>query len=112
MPYGNLDQRLSIDTLSLPGYSGPMKPELPKDSLSPLSQIKLGIYKHYKGGYYKVLGAARNENTLEEVVVYRSISRGLETGEGPLWVRPLEQFKEEIEYRGKQVPRFQYVSET
>lgn len=76
------------------------------------SKIKIGVYKHYKGGFYKIIGVARNENTEEEMIVYRSISRGLENGEGPLWVRPLSQAFEEMEYRGKMLPRFQYVSET
>ena len=74
------------------------------------SQLKLGIYKHYKGDFYKVIGVAIHENTREELVVYRPISRGLENGEGPLYVRPLAQWSEETEYRGKTQPRFQYVS--
>ena len=75
-------------------------------------QLKIGVYKHYKGGFYKILGVAKHENTGEELAVYREISRGLETGEGPLYVRPLEQFFEEVEYRGKVSTRFQYVSAT
>lgn len=73
--------------------------------------LKLGVYKHFKGGFYKMIGIARHEETDEELVVYREISRGLETGEGPLWVQPRARFTEEVEYRGKQGPRFQYVSE-
>ncbi len=76
------------------------------------SALKPGIYKHYKGGFYKVIGIARHENTEEEMVVYRSISRGLENGEGPLWVRPIDQFTEIVEAKEKRVQRFTYVSET
>ena len=75
-------------------------------------QLKPGVYKHYKGGFYKILGVARHENTDEELAVYRELSRGLETGEGPLFVRPVDQFFEEVEYRGKTTLRFQYVSAT
>ena len=74
--------------------------------------LKQGVYKHYQGGFYKVLGIARHENTNEELAVYRELSRGLETGEGPLWVRPVPDFFEEVTYRGKTVQRFQYVSAT
>jgi len=74
--------------------------------------LKIGVYKHFKGGFFKVLGVAKHETTQEELVVYREISRGLETGEGPLYVRPLAEFQEEVEYRGKTSQRFQYVSAT
>lgn len=73
-------------------------------------KLREGIYKHYKGGYYKVVGIAKHENTEEEMVVYRSISRGIEMGEGPLWVRPIAQFSEEVTYKDKKVARFTYVS--
>ncbi len=79
--------------------------------LRQITPLKPGIYKHYKGGFYKVLGVARNENTQEEVVVYRSISRGLENGEGPLWVRPIDQFAELVDAKEKRVQRYTYVSE-
>ncbi|MBS0423813.1 MAG: DUF1653 domain-containing protein [Proteobacteria bacterium] len=32
--------------------------------------LKAGIYRHYKGQLYKVLGVARLEETLEPMVVY------------------------------------------
>lgn len=84
-----------------------MKPEaLPQIR----SSLKSGVYKHYKGGFYRLVGIARHENTEEEMAVYCSISRGLENGEGPLWVRPVAQFTEEVEYRGKTTTRFIYVS--
>jgi hypothetical protein len=78
--------------------------------------LKLGIYKHYKGGFYRVVGEARHENTGDILVVYRSISRGIETGEGPMWVRPLDQFSEKVTITDRvgerQVSRFTYVSAT
>lgn len=33
-----------------------------------------GIYKHYKGGHYKVLGLARHEDTTARLVIYHSYS--------------------------------------
>lgn len=86
-----------------------MHPRLP--DLPEIAPLKAGIYKHYKGGFYRVVGVATHETTHDQLVVYREISRGLETGEGRFWVRPLNEFYEHVEFRGKSVPRFQYVSE-
>lgn len=36
-----------------------------------LSMLKLGKYKHYKGKDYEVIGIAKLEETLEDMVVYR-----------------------------------------
>lgn len=33
-----------------------------------------GIYQHYKGGYYRVLGIAKHESTDVELVIYHSYS--------------------------------------
>lgn len=33
-----------------------------------------GIYRHYKGGYYRVLGVARHEGTHHKFVIYHSYS--------------------------------------
>ena len=41
--------------------------------LSPLPDTPLGLYCHYKGGQYEVLGVARHSETLEPLVVYRPL---------------------------------------
>ena len=33
-----------------------------------------GIYKHYKGGYYRVLGVAKHESDDKKFVIYHSYS--------------------------------------
>jgi hypothetical protein len=66
--------------------------------------IRAGIYRHYKGGMYKVIAIAKHTETREEMVVYRSLD-----DERQLWVRPLEMFREMVKVEGKQVPRFEYV---
>jgi hypothetical protein len=67
--------------------------------------MKPGIYKHYKGNRYKVVGTAKHSETLEELVVYQQLY-----GEMGLWVRPLTMFNESVEIEGKQVPRFEWLS--
>ncbi len=66
--------------------------------------IKIGKYKHYKGGEYEVLGVAKHSETLEELVVYKALY-----GDGEIWARPLEMFIEEVEFKGQKVLRFKYI---
>ncbi len=60
-----------------------------------------GIYSHYKGNRYEVLGIAHHSETEESLVVYRALY-----GDYGLWVRPLEMFTETVEVCGEPVPRF------
>jgi hypothetical protein len=60
-----------------------------------------GIYRHYKGQRYQVLGTARHSETLEELVVYRALY-----GEHGLWVRPMAMFMETVMVDGEPVSRF------
>ena len=62
-----------------------------------------GIYKHYKGNKYLVLGLGRHSETLEWMVVYVTL---YENEEGPLWCRPANMWNEEVEYKGKKMKRF------
>ena len=71
--------------------------------------LKLGVYEHYKNGKkYRVLGVAKHSETLEDMVVYEAL---YENEMSKLWVRPLAMFLEEVEFNGKQVPRFTYRGE-
>jgi hypothetical protein len=65
--------------------------------------IELGLYKHYKGNVYEVIGIASHSETMEELVVYEATYQ-LE-GEN-LWVRPLSMFLETVIVDGKEVQRF------
>lgn len=38
--------------------------------------MKLGRYRHYKGGEYEVIGLATESDTEEDTVVYRSVETG------------------------------------
>lgn len=66
--------------------------------------MKLGKYRHFKGGEYEVIGLARHSETQEEFVVYRP----LYTDSG-LWVRPKAMFLESVIIDGREVPRFEYL---
>jgi hypothetical protein len=68
--------------------------------------IKLGMYRHYKGGLYEVLGEALDCEEHTELVVYVSKSESKEFGIGSMWVRPKASFIEEVEVEGERVPRF------
>ena len=73
-----------------------------------LKKIKPGIYRHFKGQEVKVLGIAKNSETLEDFVVYDHL------GTNPLsdlWVRPLVMFLEEVEKDGYKGPRFIWLRE-
>ncbi len=69
------------------------------------SNIPLGIYQHYKGNKYRVLGTALHSETLETLVVYQALYAG-EHPLNQLWVRPAAMFLETIEYKGNKRPRF------
>ena len=68
--------------------------------------IRLGRYRHFKGGEYEVIGIARHSETREEMVVYRALY-----GEGGLWVRPLSMWEETVTRDGKTYTRFTYIGE-
>jgi len=66
--------------------------------------VKPGIYRHFKGNDYKVIGVAKNSETLEEMVVYKALY-----GERGLWVRPLKMFEEQIIRGSYKGPRFMWI---
>ena len=63
--------------------------------------IPLGIYRHFKGNRYEVLGLARHSETEEWMVVYRALY-----GVGGLWVRPASMWLETVERDGQTFQRF------
>lgn len=73
--------------------------------LSPEAKsLKLGLYEHYKGNKYQVLGVAIHSEALEEFVVYKALY-----GEGLTWVRPLKMFLETVEINGEKKLRFRFI---
>lgn len=72
-----------------------------------MATLPLGLYQHYKGNHYHVIGLCRHSETLEESVVYQALY-----GDYGLWVRPLNMFLESLEYKGKSVPRFKFADKS
>lgn len=66
-------------------------------------EIKLGLYRHYKGPIYDVIGIAKHSETLEELIVYKATYQP--EGEN-LWVRPLSMFMGTLLIDGKETKRF------
>ena len=71
-----------------------------------MGEIKLGKYRHFKGGEYEVLCLAKHSETREEMVVYRALY-----GEGKVWVRPVSMWNERVERGGTTIPRFTFIGE-
>ncbi len=63
-------------------------------------------FRHFKGNLYRLVGFAKDSETLEEMVVYRALY-----GERGLWVRPSKMFFETVERDGKTLKRFELVEE-
>lgn len=68
--------------------------------------IKPGIYKHYKGALYKVMGSAQHSETEEWLVYYQALY-----GEYGYWVRPLEMFNQSVTVDGVSRLRFEMLKE-
>ncbi len=71
------------------------------DDLPPLIETPPGLYRHYKGLMYEVVGTVRHSETLEPMTLYRALY-----GEKGLWVRPAAMFNEEVVMDGVRQSRF------
>lgn len=66
--------------------------------------ISIGkLYRHYKGNVYEVVNIAKHSETLETMVVYRSVK----TGE--VWVRPYKMWNETVD--DSNTVRFKLIEE-
>lgn len=68
--------------------------------------MELGLYKHYKGNVYEVIGIAKHSETLDELVVYKAT---YQTEGENLWVRPKKMFTETIVLNGIETKRFEKI---
>ncbi len=71
-------------------------------------EIKKGVYQHYKGNKYEVIGLTRHTETEETMVIYTALYES-EFPKDFLWARPLKMFKENVNVDGKTTPRFLHL---
>lgn len=68
-----------------------------------------GLYRHFKGGFYKVDCIAQHTETDEPMVVYTSLETGL------IWTRPLSMFTSKTDKEkypnAQQEYRFELIDE-
>jgi hypothetical protein len=76
------------------------------ETLPPLIETPQGLYRHYKGGQYRVLGTVRHSEDLQPMTLYQALY-----GEKGLWVRPAAMFAEVAEFNGKVQPRFERIGD-
>ena len=88
-------------TQDLPPEPGPLGAPL-----ATLAQTAPGLYRHYKGNLYQVLGTARHSEDLAAMTIYRALY-----GERGLWVRPAALFADMVEVDGVVQARFQKISD-
>ena len=53
------------------------------DALPPLIITPPGVYRHYKGGLYEVVGTVRHSESLEAMTLYRALTASKACGCGP-----------------------------
>jgi hypothetical protein len=73
-----------------------------------MPELKAGVYKHYKGGLYLVLGVARHSETEEKLVAY--VPLGV-LAMPRIVVRPYKMFFDNVTTDGKKKQRFSYIGE-
>jgi hypothetical protein len=71
--------------------------------------IEPGLYRHYKGGIYNVLGVGCNTEAHEYYVVYSP--QAPKENRPRIWVRPYGMFVETVEIDGEEIPRFKKLKD-
>ncbi len=71
-----------------------------------MSELKLGKYRHFKGGEYQVLCVAKHSETEAPLVIYRALY-----GDNSVWARPLSMWNAPVLRDGVEQKRFEYIEE-
>ncbi|MBE6729593.1 MAG: DUF1653 domain-containing protein [Ruminococcaceae bacterium] len=74
------------------------------DGEKPITEVKKGKYRHFKGNEYEVIDTGFDSENMEEVVIYKALY-----GDNKIWVRPKHMFLENTWYKGEYVKRFTYI---
>lgn len=69
--------------------------------------IATGVYRHYRGDLYEVLGVSLDTETLESYVIYKPLYESNVS----FWTRPYGIFTEEVFVDGSKIPRFKKEDE-
>lgn len=65
-----------------------------------------GVYRHYKGKEYEIIGEGTHTETEERLIVYKALYAPY-----AIWVRPYDMFFETIVVDGIEKPRFAYIGQ-
>lgn len=91
--------------MSTPMESGPSKPEVKETP-----RLISGVYKHYRGGYYQVLGVGELD-TGGKYVIYVMLTGGYSRGPR-LRIRSVESWHAKAEVgNGSFIERYVYIGE-
>ena len=84
----------------------PSIPVITSSAMAENDQVAPGIYRHYKGKNYKVIGVGMHTESEEKLVLYQS-----QYGNFDLWARPVSMWNEEVDYEGQTLPRFMRIEQ-
>ena len=71
-----------------------------------MNPISLGVYRHYNGNLYVVVGFTKHSETTEDMVIYKALYSECDT-----WVRPVSMWSELVEIEDKKVKRFEFIAD-
>lgn len=74
-----------------------------------IPELEPGLYRHYKGNEYNVLGVGRHTEADEYFVMYSPVEQ--KPGAPSIWLRPYHMLIETVDINGKTIPRFQRIEE-
>ena len=63
-------------------------------------------YQHYKGGLYEIVIEAKHSESMEDLIVYRSIEDPTK-----VWARPKGMFFDNVEIDSEIIPRFRKITD-
>lgn len=73
--------------------------------MSNSTPLEPGIYRHYKGNKYEVIGTGKDTETEEVVVIYRPLYES----DVAYWVRPYGIFISDVVVDGVNIARFMKI---
>ena len=60
-----------------------------------MQEISIGKkYRHYKGNLYQIIALAKHSETLDEMIIYKSLK------DGAVWARPKSMWNEIVDDNG------------